>query len=109
MMTTKGAAMAKREILGTMPCPECDFDEAEVKPQKNPELCYRWCPECNAQYFPRSPETSARLLAKVGVPPISVPAKSTGPDVKEPPDEPEPKTAKPKSSMADALSFLGAK
>lgn len=57
--------MAKREILGLMDCPECGMSGAEVKAQKN-GLAYRWCGECNAQYFTRTAEASARLLAKVG-------------------------------------------
>lgn len=57
--------MAKREVLGVMACPECGHPDAEVKVQKN-GLVYRFCPECNAQYFPRTVDASARLLAKVG-------------------------------------------
>ena len=57
--------MARREIIGTMPCPECGMEGAEVKWQKS-GLAYRWCPECNAQYFTRTKEASDRLLAKVG-------------------------------------------
>ena len=57
--------MAKREVFGVMVCPECGHDAAEVKPQKS-GLAYRWCPECNAQYFTRCETTSGRLLAKIG-------------------------------------------
>lgn len=66
--------MAKREVLGLVDCPECGMSGAEVKAQKN-GLAYRWCPECNAQYFPRTEEASARLLAKVGA---SVQVSDTG-------------------------------
>lgn len=53
--------------------------EAEVK-QTKAGLAYRWCPECNAQYFPRCAVTSARLLEKCGVKPVPV---------REPEQEPE--------------------
>lgn len=44
----------KREQLGTMKCPECGADGAQIKAQKN-GLLYRWCAEgCNAQFFARS-------------------------------------------------------
>lgn len=72
--------MAK-EILGTCPCPECGMTDAEVKKTKA-GLAYRWCPECNAQYFPRCETTSARLLEKCGIKP-------------EPVREPEPEAVKP--------------
>lgn len=68
--------MAKREVLGHMDCPECGLSGAEVKPQKN-GLAYRWCPECNAQYFPRTEEASARLLKKARA---SVPVTGTEPE-----------------------------
>lgn len=58
--------MAKREVLGTMTCPECGKTGAEVKKQKG-GLLYRWCPECNAQYFPRTEETSERLGRAAGI------------------------------------------
>lgn len=56
--------MAKSAAVGTMKCPECDFPDAEVKRQKT-GLLYRWCPECSAQFFARTPEASARLEAKM--------------------------------------------
>ncbi|MGV0983498.1 MAG: hypothetical protein ACOYB2_03020 [Limnohabitans sp.] len=63
-----------REVLGHMVCPECG-SEAEVKKQKN-GLAYRWCTECNAQYFPRTAEASDRLLEKCGAQkPVPVPKK----------------------------------
>lgn len=58
--------MAKREVLGVMDCPECGLSGAEVKRAKS-GLLYRWCPECNAQYFPRTDEASARLAKRAGV------------------------------------------
>ena len=56
--------MAIKEPVGTMICPECGLDGAHVKQAKS-GLLYRWCPDCNAQYFPRTPEASDRLKAKM--------------------------------------------
>lgn len=52
------------KAIGLCKCPECDNENAEVKPQRN-GLVYRFCPGCKAQYFPRTPETSDRLRAKM--------------------------------------------
>ena len=54
-----------REVLGTVACPECGFSEAQVKTAKS-GFHYRYCPDCNAQFFARTPEASARLAAKAG-------------------------------------------
>lgn len=94
-----------REILGHMACPECG-SEAEVKKQKN-GLAYRWCTECNAQYFPRTAEASDRLLTKCGAAtPAPVPEKKPAPapvTVSAPaPTQPVPK-ARPKASPFDIL------
>ena len=70
-----------REILGTMACPECG-GVAEVKRTKA-GLAYRWCVDCSAQYFPRTPEASDRLLTKCGA--GTVTATETAPAPKEPP------------------------
>lgn len=54
-----------REVLGTMVCPECGHQGAQVKAQKNGKP-YRYCPQCDAQYFARSDAAAAALLAKIG-------------------------------------------
>ena len=54
--------MAKK-LLGLCTCPECHFDDAEVKTTKA-NLAYRWCPECLAQYFPRQKAASDRLISQ---------------------------------------------
>ena len=98
-----------REVLGHMACPECG-SEAEVKKQKN-GLAYRWCTECNAQYFPRTAEASDRLLANCGaLKPAPVPAAKPATAPKADPvtvTAPEPKPAaakaKPKASPFDIL------
>jgi predicted nucleic acid-binding Zn-ribbon protein len=56
--------MAKTKPEGLMDCPECGFHDAEVKLSKSGML-YRYCPDCNAQYFARTPEASGRLAAKM--------------------------------------------
>ena len=79
----------KREILGKMKCPECGNPEAEIKPQKKEGLVYRWCPECNAQYFARTPEASDRLVQKIGkAVPVTVPAKPAAPSAPAAPKKP---------------------
>lgn len=101
--------MAKREVLGKMQCPECGHPDAEIKPQKTAGLAYRWCPECNAQYFARTPETSARLLEKARGAPVTV----TQPD--KPAMVPSAKPEKPvsvkrpaaKNTMFDLLGIGG--
>lgn len=80
--------MAKPQPVGLMPCPECGFPDAEVKPAKS-GLLYRWCPDCNAQYFPRSPETSDRLAAKMR--PVSGTGTEPEPEPGQDEREPEPK------------------
>lgn len=42
--------MAKKEAIGHMACPECGFQDAEIKQDKNGKL-YRYCPDCSAQYM----------------------------------------------------------
>ena len=74
--------MAK-EVLGKCSCPECGMAEAEVK-QTKAGLAYRWCPECNAQYFPRCAVTSARLLEKCGIKPAPVRELEPEPEAKKP-------------------------
>lgn len=96
--------MAKREALGHMHCHECDFPDAEIKPQsKNPELLYRWCPECNAQYFARTPEATARLRAKIRTPGGSEHAKA--PAIETPAHTPPPPPAQRKTSALDVFGI----
>ncbi len=55
-----------REIVGHCECPECGQSGAEIKRAKN-GLLYRWCPDCSAQYVPRTPAMSDRLGQRAGV------------------------------------------
>jgi hypothetical protein len=52
--------MAKT-IIGHIACPECEFADAEVGVDKNGNP-YRYCPECNAQYFTRGDARRAANL-----------------------------------------------
>lgn len=87
-----------REVLGTMACPECG-GPAEVKKQKN-GLAYRWCIDCNAQYFPRTAEASDRLLTKCGAAkPAPAPVPKADPvTVSAPEEKPAAPKAKPKAA-----------
>lgn len=111
--------MAKREVIGVCNCTECGFEDAEIKAQKS-GLLYRWCPECNAQYFTRDTVTSERLRAKIrGAVPKVAPV--TVPDSAPEPVKPAPKPAQKveavpvpvvipkKSGLDEALQFLGGK
>ena len=90
--------MGKREVLGLVKCPECDFDGAEVKLQKNGKA-YRYCPECDAQYFARTDAASDRLLAKAGA------KKAQEPEPKPAP-APEPKAAPAKPAKKPEISIF---
>lgn len=54
--------MEKGQVIGHQVCPECDRSGAEIKVDKagNP---YRWCPDCNAQYFTRGDPRRVKNLA----------------------------------------------
>lgn len=102
-----------RKVIGVCACPECG-SEAEVKLTKA-GLAYRWCPECHAQYFPRSAESSDRLIATCqGTVTAPAPAAAPAP-VPEPkpatPPAPAPETAPIKRihrhGLSDALAVLG--
>lgn len=103
-----------REVIGHMDCPECG-SEAEVKRTKA-GLAYRWCTECNAQYFPRTVEASERLIAKCGgAKPAPEPVREQEPVKAQAPEpikpkakaDPAQKPAKPRSAFDDALALLG--
>jgi ssDNA-binding Zn-finger/Zn-ribbon topoisomerase 1 len=56
-------------IIGRTACPECEFEAAHVKLKTDPApgkeaLPYRYCPQCGAQYHPRSKAAAASLLKK---------------------------------------------
>ena len=80
--------MPAKSPIGHIACPECDHSDAEVKLDKNGKP-YRYCPECNAQFFPRSPEAQQRLMHRMR--PV------TGSSAAAPPAAPA-KPAKPASS-----------
>lgn len=68
-------------MVGRTDCPECGFGAAHVKRSdgegKRP---YRWCPECGAQYFPRTDRQARDLAAKTrGAAPAPGPAPTPDP------------------------------
>ena len=91
--------MAKRETLGSMKCPECGADGAEIKAQKN-GLLYRWCGQgCNAQFFARNADQEYAMRKHVK--PAPEPAKAPSATVtdtapKAAPKAPEPAPELPK-------------
>jgi hypothetical protein len=70
--------MARKDAIGHMDCPECGFDRAEVRADKNGGL-YRYCPACSAQYFTRGETTREKnLRAKMRPVPVTVTEPVTG-------------------------------
>lgn len=68
--------MAKAPLLGHCACPECGFAEAEIRTTKTGKP-YRYCPDCNSQYFARTEAQEAALLKKIaGSKPEPVPVKA---------------------------------
>lgn len=64
--------MARKDAIGHIACPECDFDRAEVREDKNGGL-YRYCPACSAQYFTCGEATRERnLRAKMRPVPVTL-------------------------------------
>ena len=120
--------MAKKDVLGHMPCPECGHPDAEIKMQKCGVKLYRYCPECNVQTFARTPAQEKAMRAAITTPPVTgtdtgkpatddgglvkavkpAPAKKAAPPVSEKPATPPEPPAPPKKpgGLADALSFL---
>ncbi len=94
-----------REVLGMMACPECG-GAAEVK-KTRAGLAYRWCMDCNAQYFPRSPEASDRLLEKCRAGTV----REAEPERKQEPEthrkqEQQPKEKAKQAKMPGPFDFL---
>lgn len=77
--------MARAAPMGRMACPECGFPDAEVREQKTPGLLYRYCPDCSAQFFARTPEASARLRQKIAPVPGTVSEQETETETKHQP------------------------
>jgi hypothetical protein len=69
--------MAKK-LVGHAECPECGFADAEIGEDKGGNL-YRFCPDCNAQYFTRGREGALANLRKQMRPVKVEPAKPAAP------------------------------
>ena len=52
-----------KKLVGHVQCPECDFADADVGEDKKGHL-YRYCPECNAQFFTHGHAKRAANLKK---------------------------------------------
>lgn len=100
-----------REVLGTMPCPECGHPHAEIKHQKDGERLYRYCPECNVQVFARTERQEAAM--RRAITPKEPDTTTEGQHARaEPENAPVPPAAaaKPEPKKApSALSFLTGK
>lgn len=81
----------RKPAIGTMPCPECDFPDAEVREDKAGKA-YRYCPDCNAQYFARTVEADRRLREKMRP---AGPPEPSPPALPVPEPEPVPAVSKP--------------
>jgi ssDNA-binding Zn-finger/Zn-ribbon topoisomerase 1 len=68
--------------IGRAPCPECGEPHAHVK--RSDKCDYRWCPECGAQYYAKTPRQKADLAAKTTA--LRIPA--TGSEAKPAPAAP---------------------
>lgn len=79
--------MAVRDVIGKTDCPECGSqDGAEIRRQAKSGLPYRYCGECGGQYFARTPEAGARLMARlIGTTPVPAPPTPAGPAPEEKP------------------------
>ena len=87
--------------MGYTACPECGFPDAEVGNTKN-GLPYRFCPDCNAQYFPRTADTAARLTAKMR--PVTVPGtEPPAPIPNAPAPAPAPEPPPPRKGLLEAF------
>lgn len=75
--------MAKPELIGLTDCPECHFPDAEVRNDKSGSP-YRFCPDCESQYFTRGESKRAKnLMSKIrkSEAPPGAPAASVAPVV----------------------------
>jgi hypothetical protein len=90
------------QMLGRCACPECGFESAHVKKTEGKETAkaYRYCPECGAQYFPRSNRQENDLLAKMRTEGVKASKAPEAPEVStEPEKAPEAPENKPEQSF----------
>lgn len=89
--------MAAGKLVGHVACPECKTSGAEVKEDKNGHL-YRWCPDCNAQYFTRGDDRRMKNLREQMTP---LPAPSSEPAKVDQPPAASSKRATPDPAPSD--------
>ena len=98
--------MARAPALGHMACPDCGFPDAEIRMQKSGERLYRYCPECNAQFFARTPAQEKAMRERIALPPADLkPVKPAPEPTEKPQAKPAPAVKKP-APLADALAFM---
>lgn len=85
------------KIIGRTKCTECEFEAAHVKiktdpPEGKTPLPYRHCPECGAQFFPRSQAQADKITARMRPEgqgsPLPAPEEEKAPG--KPPEPPKP-------------------
>lgn len=90
------------KMLGRCACPECGFQSAHVKITEGKETAkaYRYCPECGAQYFPRSNRQEKDLLDKTRKESQDAPKVQSAPEVSpEPEKAPMPPEKQPEQQF----------
>lgn len=75
--------MAAKTPLGHVECPECGFEAAEIRADKNGHL-YRYCPDCSAQYFTRGELVREKNL-RARMRPVTEPVTEAGQGAPRPP------------------------
>lgn len=95
--------MEKGNVIGHQMCPECDLWGAEIKIDKSGHP-YRWCPDCNAQYFtrgdPRRVENLKRKMTAAASPEPEAKAATPASSPKVPSPDPAMPAAKKKPAFS---------
>jgi hypothetical protein len=87
-----------KSLLGLMKCPECGFNDAEVKADKSGQP-YRFCPECTAQYFTRGGVKAKNMLAAMRpLQPVTVTIPASPQPAAAQPDTASPPSPKKRAS-----------
>lgn len=99
--------MARKQSVGLIACPFCDFADAEVREDKNGKA-YSYCPECDMQSFTRTAAQDARMRERMR--PIAAPTPTPAPEptpapapIAEPAPEPSPQPAPARQRVSTLL------
>ena len=92
----------KKTVIGHVDCPVCEYDDAQVKEDKNGHA-FIFCPDCAAQTFTRNEFRDRRLRARMRPVTVTVteplqnePAAPTVTEQTKPPAKAAPVPAAPK-------------